>query len=114
MLDSVISSVIRQGSSPVPLNASASSSTRRSFVSSLGARLTQMPMSAASGMVSSHIRADRNASARTQRPTSNISPLSSAVSMNSLGASSPRSGWGQRTRASNAWIVPSTSETTGW
>ena len=57
-----------------------------------------------------------NASARsaTSMPISTISPLDSAVVMNSEGRSRPRSGWCQRTSASNAWMPPSLRETIGW
>ena len=61
-----------------------------------------------------HDRAARQASARTQRPIGRIAPFSSAISMKSPGATSPRSGWSQRTRASTPSMPPPASDTIGW
>ena len=41
-------------------------------------------------------------------------PDSSAIGMKSAGASSPRSGWVQRTSASNPTTDTVASDTTGW
>jgi hypothetical protein len=47
-------------------------------------------------------------------PTAPISPASSATGMNAPGGTQPRSGWGQRARASTEVMRPSVSDTRGW
>jgi len=56
----------------------------------------------------------RRASRSTQRPIPVIAPVSSASGMNSNGGMSPRSGWFQRTSASNPIVRLSVSRTIGW
>jgi hypothetical protein len=52
------------------------------------------------GEVRCHSAACRQASHSTQAPRGRMSPLASARGMNSVGATSPRTGWRQRARAS--------------
>ncbi len=60
-----------------------------------------------------HSSSWRQASSSTQVPIWGIRPVSSAIGMNSSGGTSPRSGCGQRIRASRPVIVPPASSS-GW
>ena len=56
-----------------------------------------------------------SASWSTHSPMGTISPVSSAIDMNSIGSISPSSGCSQRTSASNpSRPVSSSNETRGW
>ena len=50
----------------------------------------------------------------TQSPSGTISPLSSAISMNSSGGTIPRTGCCQRTSASSPRVRPVARSTMGW
>jgi hypothetical protein len=58
----------------------------------------------------------RSASARsrTQVPSGTMSPVSSAIGMNSDGGTVPRRGLNQRSSASNPVVAPLTRSTIGW
>ena len=66
------------------------------------------------GLVRCHSAACRQASRSTQAPSGRISPLASARGMNSVGGTSPRTGWCQRARASAPTIWPEPRSKVGW
>ncbi len=61
-----------------------------------------------------HAASWRQDSSRTQAPIGTIGPSSSAMRRNSPGSSSPRSGWSQRSSASQPIGMPSAIATSGW
>jgi hypothetical protein len=68
----------------------------------------------ATRMSSGQVCAWRQASLSTHSPIGTIRPVSSAMAMNSLGPSRPRSGWFQRISASNAEKRLLARSNSGW
>jgi hypothetical protein len=68
----------------------------------------------ASLMFSGHVMASVHALVSTHSPNSLIRPVSSAIGMNSAGEIMPRSGWRQRTSASQPVMPSSWRFTQGW
>jgi hypothetical protein len=65
-------------------------------------------------MSSGQVLAWRQASLSAHSPIGTISPVSSAIGMNSTGPTRPRSGWCQRISASNAEKRLVARSNSGW
>ena len=63
---------------------------------------------------SGHMVACSQAFFSAQVPSETMSPVSSAIGMNSLGGTMPLIGWSQRIRASKPLMVLSRVFSTGW
>ncbi len=111
---SVISSTSRLPGNPVRARARRTSSTRSGFSSWRPERLTCSSRSIGVAPSLRHAAACAVATSSTWRPIWPMAPVSSAISMNAAGSSTPRPGWSQRTRASRATIRPVTRSTIGW
>ena len=101
-------------STPWSLSASRTPSTKSVSWTSRADTLTPTYMPGAVDPSADQAATWRQASRRTQRPIGRIEPCSSAISMNWPGAIRPRSGWRQRTSASNPAIAPVCRLTIGW
>ena len=94
---SVISTPRRDAGTPAPFSSASTTPARSAAPICCGEALTNTRQSASGWRA-------RNAQAwwMTSRPSDTIKWLSSATSRNAAGSSRPRSGWRQRTSASNA------------
>ena len=97
---SVISSSSRCGASRDDASAPSTAGSRPLLANWVGDRLTATQMS------SGHFAASSHADLMTHSPSATIRPISSATGINSTGDTMPRSGWCQRSSASQQRTSP--------